>query len=71
MPYVMLCTIRGHVHKISTWGKGELSQRDFLERVVPSVMLGNEELLETSKEIMAIVVQKPGRLIDSDSRGEQ
>ena len=48
----------------------ELSQRDFLERVVPSGMLGDEQLLETSKEIMAIVVQNPGR-IDNDSRGEQ
>ena len=47
----------------------ELSQRDFLERVVPSGMLGDEQLLETSKEIMAIVVQNPGRINDSDSRG--
>ena len=41
----------------------ELSQKDFLEHVVPGGLLGDQELLETSKEIMAIVVQNPGRMI--------
>ena len=40
----------------------ELSQKDFLEHVVPGGLLGDQELLDTSKEIMAIVVQNPGRI---------
>ena len=46
----------------------ELSQKDFLEQVVPSGMLADEELLDTSKEIMAIVVQNPGRIGDLSKR---
>merc|ERR1712038_1011479 len=43
----------------------ELSQKDFLEHVVPGGLIVDQELLDTSKEIMAIVVQNPGRLLKS------
>ncbi len=38
----------------------ELSQKDFLEHVVPRGMLGEEELLQKSVELMDIVVKNPG-----------
>ena len=41
----------------------ELSQKDFLEHVVPGGLIVDQELLDTSKEIMAIVVQNPGRIV--------
>ena len=43
----------------------ELSQRDFLDYVVPYNILGEEELLKQSILVMGVVVKSPARLLTS------
>lgn len=50
---------------------GEMSQRDFLEYVVPNDLMTKEDLLKDSLIIMAAAVRNPDRLTKSAFQCEQ